>query len=100
MSLDRFRYSFSPATVASLERLGAKLQVRQPLFFHTAYTASVIENERRSFSPVVALDAAKVTSARCRCAPAMKQIDFCRHIAALVSGSVGESEKFVESVGK
>ncbi len=98
MSLDRFRNSFSSATIASLERQGAKLQVRQPLFFRGAYTAYVIESERRSFSPVVVIDSTKVTSARCTCAVAMKPNDLCRHIAALVAQSAGESEKFESSV--
>jgi superfamily II DNA or RNA helicase len=95
---DRFRSAFSSATLAAVQNQGAKLQVRQPLFFRGAYTAYVIENERRSFSPVVVLEPSRVTSARCTCAPAMKPNDLCRHIAVLVARSAGESERFEASI--
>lgn len=95
---DRFRSAFTQTTLRQLDAQGTKLAVRQPLFFRGAYTAYVIENERRSFSPVIVLDASKVTSARCTCAPAMKPNDLCRHIAALVAKSAGDSEKFESSM--
>lgn len=95
---ERFRSAFTQTTLRQVEGQGAKLQVRQPLFFRGAYTAYVVENERRSFSPVIVLDASKVTSARCTCAPAMKPNDLCRHIAALVAKSAGESERFESSL--
>src|SRR5213075_1497672 len=95
---DRFRSAFSSATLAAVQTQGSKLQIRQPLFFRGAYTAYVVENERRSFSPVVVLEPSRVTSARCTCAPAMKPNDLCRHIAILVARSAGESERFEASL--
>jgi len=95
---DRFRSAFSSATLAALQTQSSKLKVRQPLFFRGAYTAYVVENERRSFSPVVVLEPSRVTSARCTCAPALKPNDLCRHIAILVAQSAGESERFEASV--
>ncbi|HJW94547.1 MAG TPA: DEAD/DEAH box helicase [Thermoanaerobaculia bacterium] len=95
---DRFRSAFSSATLAAVQNQGSKLQVRQPLFFRGAYTAYVVENERRSFSPVVVLEPSRVTSARCTCAPALKPNDLCRHIAMLVARTAGESERFEASV--
>jgi len=95
---DRFRSAFSSATLAVLQNQASKLKVRQPLFFRGAYTAYVVENERRSFSPVVVLEPSRVTSARCTCAPALKPNDLCRHIAILVAQTAGESERFEASV--
>src|SRR5436305_13142322 len=95
---DPFRSAFSSATLAAIQNQGSKLRVRHPLFLRGAYTAYVVENERRSFSPVIVLDTSKVTSARCTCVPAMKPNDLCRHIAALVAKSAGESERFESSL--
>jgi len=95
---ERFRSAFTQTTLRQLEAQGTKLTLRQPLFFRGAYTAYVIENERRSFSPVIVLDASRVTAARCTCAPAMKPNDLCRHIALLVARSAGESERFESSM--
>ena len=95
---ERFRSAFTQTTLRQLEAQGTKLTLRQPLFFRGAYTAYVIENERRSFSPVIVLDASRVTAARCTCAPAMKPNDLCRHIAILVARSAGESERFESSM--
>ena len=95
---DRFRSAFSSTTIAAVQTQDSKLQVRQPLFFRGAYTAYVVENERRSFSPVVVLEPSRVTSARCTCAPALKPNDLCRHIAILVARTAGESERFESSI--
>src|SRR5258708_26271505 len=82
---DRFRSSFSSATLKTLDVHGARLAVAAPLFFRAAYTANVTENGRRSFSPVVLLKPAGLFSARCTCAPELKPTDLCRHVAALVA---------------
>jgi len=95
---DRFRSAFSSATLAAVQNQASKLKLRQPLFFRGAYTAYVVENERRSFSPVVVLEPSRVTSARCTCAPALKPNDLCRHIAILVAQTAGESERFEASM--
>lgn len=95
---DRYGSAFSSATLAAVQNQGSKLEVRKPLFFRGAYTAYVVENERRSFSPVVVLEPSRVTSARCTCAPALKPNDLCRHIAMLVARSAGESERFESSI--
>jgi superfamily II DNA or RNA helicase len=82
---ERFRSTFSPATLKTLDVHGARLVVAAPLFFRAAYTANVTENGRRSFSPVVVFNPAGISSARCTCAPDLKAADLCRHIAALVA---------------
>src|SRR5258708_20439890 len=82
---DRFGSSFSPAPLKPLDVHGARLVVTSPLFFRAAYTANVTENGRRSFSPVVVLNSAGISSARCTCAPELKPADLCRHVAAVVA---------------
>src|SRR5260221_596534 len=82
---ERLRSSFSPATLNTLEVHEDRFVVAEPLFFRSAYTANVTENRRRSFSPVVVLNASGASSARCTCAPDLKPGDLCRHIAALVT---------------
>jgi len=88
---DRFRSAFSSSTLATLDAHAKRFQVRSPLFFRGAYTAYVVENERRSFSPLIVLEPSRVTAARCTCAPALKPNDLCRHIAALVAALPAES---------
>jgi len=100
---DRFRSSFSPGTLKLVETQSAKLQVREPLFFRGAHTANVVENERRSFSPIVVIDSGGIAKARCTCIGWMKLGDLCRHLAVLVERSAdGEgvlpSERFETSV--
>lgn len=100
---DRFRSSFSPATLKTLEMHGARFRVAEPLFFRSAYTANVTENERRTFQPVVVFDGSRVMSSRCTCMAWMKADDLCRHLAALVARLADEdgalpAEKFDASV--
>ena len=100
---DRFRSSFSPATLKTIEVQAAKLQIREPLFFRGAHTAKVLENERNSFQPVVVIEPAGIAKARCTCIGWMKLGDLCRHLAVLVARSAdGEgvlpSERFEHSV--
>jgi superfamily II DNA or RNA helicase len=100
---DRFRSSFSPATLKVIETQSAKLQLREPLFFRGAHTANVVENERRSFSPIVVVESGGIAKARCTCIGWMKLGDLCRHLAVLVARSAdGEgvlpSERFETSV--
>src|SRR5258708_17557605 len=93
---DRFRSSFSPATLKTLDVHGARLVVTSPLFFRAAYTANVTENGRRSFSPVVVLKPAGIYSARCTCAPELKPADLCRHVAALVACCAGDDGSLLD----
>src|SRR5688572_22073862 len=82
---DRYRSAFSPSTLATIETHDSRFRVADTLFFRTAYTANVTENERRTFAPVVVLDPARVQSARCTCTAWTRAGDFCRHVAVLVS---------------
>ncbi len=100
---DRFLSSFSSSTLRTVETHAAQFRVTDPLFFRGAYTANVMENERRKFAPVIVLDPARVVSSRCTCNPAMRLNDLCRHLAVLVERMAGEdgalpSERFEQSV--
>ncbi|HWW61433.1 MAG TPA: SWIM zinc finger family protein, partial [Thermoanaerobaculia bacterium] len=81
---DRFRSSFTSSTLRSLEMLGEKLRVAEPLFFRSAYTANVVEHQRRTFAPLVVLEPSRVANWRCTCSETMRPGDLCRHIAALL----------------
>jgi superfamily II DNA or RNA helicase len=100
---DRYRSAFALSTLKILETHGERFRVADPLFFRTAYTANVAESERRTFQPLIVLDATRVLQWRCSCQPAMRPNDLCRHIAALVSSLVADdgrmpSERFDASV--
>jgi superfamily II DNA or RNA helicase len=82
---ERFRSAFRAATLATIQRQSDKFQLRGVLFFRGASTAYVIENERRSFQPVLVVDSRRVISARCACDPAMKTDDLCRHLGVLLA---------------
>jgi superfamily II DNA or RNA helicase len=82
---ERFRSAFRAATLATIQRQAGKFQLRGVLFFRGASTAYVIENERRSFQPVLVVDSKRVISARCACDPAMKTDDLCRHLGVLLA---------------
>lgn len=101
--MPRFLSSFSPSTLKTVETHANRFRVAEPLFFRGAYTASVTENERRTFAPVIVIDGARVALARCTCVAWMKPDDLCRHLAVLVGKITGEdgslpSEKFEASV--
>jgi len=100
---DRFRSSFSPSTLKTLETHQSRFRVSDPLFFRGAYTADVTENERRTFRPVLiaAGDAFRMT--RCACQPTMQPHDLCRHLGVLIAHMSDESgtlaaEKFEQSI--
>jgi hypothetical protein len=57
----RYLSSFSSSTLATIETHAAQFRVSNSLFFRGAYTANVMENERRKFAPVIVFDAARVT---------------------------------------
>lgn len=83
---ERFRSSFSSATLQTIETHAARFKVVDPLFFRAAYTASVTENARRTFSPVAVLEPSRLfSSARCTCEPSFQPNDLCRHLAVLVA---------------
>ncbi|HEX6159406.1 MAG TPA: SNF2-related protein, partial [Thermoanaerobaculia bacterium] len=99
---ERFHSSFSTSTLKTLEAQAARLSVSDPLFFRGAYTATVTENERRSFSPVVVMDASSIAKWRCTCVGWQRPDDLCRHIGVLVARTAAEgslpAEKFESSV--
>jgi superfamily II DNA or RNA helicase len=82
---ERFRSAFRAATLGTIQRQSGKFQLRGVLFFRGASTAYVIENERRSFQPMLVVDSKRVISARCACDPAMKTDDLCRHLGVLLA---------------
>lgn len=99
----RYRSAFSSSTLKTIETHDARFRVAEPLFFRNAYTANVTENERRTFSPVVVLEAARVKWGRCTCAAWTRADDLCRHVAALVARLATEdgampAERFDASV--
>ena len=99
----RYRSAFSSSTLKTIETHDARFRVADPLFFRNAYTANVTENERRTFAPLVVLEAARVQSARCTCAAWMRADDLCRHVAVLVARLATEdgampAERFDTSV--
>lgn len=81
---DRYRSAFSSSTLKTIEMHASRFRVSDPLFFRSAYTANVTESERRTFQPVVVLEAARVLSSRCTCVAWMRADDLCRHAAVLL----------------
>ncbi len=84
---ERFRSSFSRATLQTLDAHGDKLRVVDPLFFRTAYSANVTESGRRTFLAVVVAEASRIGQARCTCDPTLRTEDLCRHIGVLLARS-------------
>ncbi len=100
---DRYRAAFSPSTLQTIESHAARFRVTDPLFFRSAYTADVTENERRTFRPILIAGGGSFTMTRCGCQATMKPADLCRHLAILVSHMAGEdgrlpAETFEQSV--
>jgi superfamily II DNA or RNA helicase len=100
---DRYRSAFSPSTLKTIEMHASRFRVSEPLFFRSAYTANVTESERRTFQPVVVLEAARVLSSRCTCVAWMRADDLCRHAAVLLEKITAEdgtlpAERFDGSV--
>src|SRR6187549_3100315 len=98
----RYLSAFASSTLKTIETHAAQFRVSDSLFFRGAYTANVMENERRKFAPVIVFDAARVTSSRCTCSARMRPNDLCRHLAVLVDRMTGQdgllpSEKFEQS---
>lgn len=101
----RYRSAFSSSTLKTIETHDARFQLADPLFFRHAYTANVTENQRRTFAPVVVLEAARVQSARCTCVAWMRADDLCRHVAVLMARLASDdgampAERFDGSVWK
>lgn len=99
----RFRSNFSLSTIRTIESNASRFAVKSPVFFRSAYTANVVEAERRTFQPVVVLDASRVVTGRCSCQAAMRLDDLCRHIAVLLESLASHdgalpSEQFEASV--
>jgi superfamily II DNA or RNA helicase len=100
---DRFRSSFSPATLQTLETHQTRFRVSDPLFFRGAYTADVTENERRTFRPILVANGDRFTLTRCVCQPTMRDHDLCRHLGILIAhmsdgDGVLAAEKFEHSI--
>jgi superfamily II DNA or RNA helicase len=83
----RFVSAFSPSTIQQLDAVAKRLAIRSPLFFRSAYTAYVVENERRTFAPIVVVDPAKVTRWWCSCNEQLRFGDLCRHLAVVLATS-------------
>src|SRR5258708_114002 len=88
---ERFRSSFSRATLQTLEAHGDKFKVVDPLFFRTAYSGNVTESGRRTFTSLVVADGPRITQARCTCDPTLHTEDLCRHIGVLLARSADGS---------
>jgi superfamily II DNA or RNA helicase len=100
---DRYRCSFSASTLQTIETHTARFRVSDPLFFRGAYTADVLENERRMFRPLLVAGGERFTLFRCGCQASMPAHDLCRHLAVLVSQLSGAdgllvAEAFEQSV--
>ena len=83
----RFVPAFAPATLQQLETAGARLQVKAPLFFRSAYTAFVVENERRTFAPIVVVESSRIARWWCSCNEQLRHGDLCRHLAVVVASA-------------
>lgn len=90
---DRYRSSFSPSTLQTIETHASRFRVADPLFFRAAYTADVTENERRTFRPLLMVSAEHFTLARCGCQASMRPGDLCRHLAILVAHMAGGQDQ-------
>ncbi|HEX9943666.1 MAG TPA: hypothetical protein VGG03_16775, partial [Thermoanaerobaculia bacterium] len=64
---DRYRSAFSSSTLQTIEAHAARFRVSDPLFFRSAYTADVTENERRTFRPILIAGGESFTLTRCGC---------------------------------
>ena len=100
---DRFRSSFSPATLKTLEVHASRFRVTDLLFFRCAYTADIVENERRPYRPVLIASGDQFTVTRCSCQPTMQPHDLCRHIGILIANmsddaGVLAAERFEQSI--
>jgi superfamily II DNA or RNA helicase len=83
----RFVSAFSPSTVQQLDAIAKRMTIKSPLFFRSAYTAYVVENERRTFAPIVVVDGAAVTRWWCSCNEQLRFGDLCRHLAVVLATS-------------
>lgn len=82
---DSWTSAFAPSLLQTFDAIAEKLRVRDIVFYRSAFTGAVIENERRSFAPLVVLDGAMhVSSARCTCSEQLRIGDLCRHVAMLL----------------
>jgi superfamily II DNA or RNA helicase len=100
---DRYRSAFTRSTLLTAESNAARFQADKLLFFRGAYTATVTENERRTYAPVVVVDGPRVVTSRCTCTPVMRLNDLCRHCAILLTsvtrdGGALLSEQFEQSM--
>jgi hypothetical protein len=87
---ERYRSAFSTSTMRTVDENFDRFRLADPLFFRGAYTANVTEHERRTYAPVVVLDAARVVTSRCTCTPVMRLNDLCRHTAILLGELAGD----------
>jgi superfamily II DNA or RNA helicase len=90
---ERFRSSFSASTLKTVEAHAARFRVSDPLFFRSAYTGDVWENEKRKYNPLLTTSEERFTMWRCGCQAWMQPYDLCRHLAVLVSHMAGEGDR-------
>jgi superfamily II DNA or RNA helicase len=91
----RFQSAFSPSVVQQFDAIAKKLRVRDPLFFRGACTANVIENERRTFNPLVVLSEWKIARYRCSCSEELRFGDLCRHLGMLIARACDPEGAFI-----
>jgi superfamily II DNA or RNA helicase len=82
-----FLSAFSPTTLRQLDVAGTRIEVRSPLFFRSVYTAVVVENKRRTFAPIVAVEASRIARWWCRCNEELRLGDLCRHLGLVLAGA-------------
>lgn len=97
------RSAFSSATLQTIEKHAARFRVDEALFYRSAYLTTVIENDVRSFQPVMVLRDGHVMAFRCKCSPAMRPNDLCRHLAVMAERLADDegvlpAERFEKSV--
>ncbi|HEX2059252.1 MAG TPA: hypothetical protein VHK90_00795, partial [Thermoanaerobaculia bacterium] len=100
---DRFRSAFTVSTLQTIEAHASRFRVTDPLFFRSAYTADVTENERRTLRPLLLTAGDRITQWRCGCQPVMRPNDLCRHLAILIAEMAEENgtlpaERFEKSM--
>src|SRR5437660_6728835 len=85
-----FLSAFDPSTLQQLDAARSRMEVRSPLFFRSVYTARVIESGRRTFAPVIAVEASRITRWWCRCNEELRLGDLCRHLALVLGGAAAD----------
>src|SRR5260370_1447280 len=91
----RFTSAFSQSTLRQLDAAKSRIEVRSPLFFRAVYTAVVVENARRTFAPIVAVEASRIARWWCRCSEELRLGDLCRHLAFVLKNAAAEDGSLI-----